>query len=139
MICKRLTLWQCSYYGHFDLVPSLSVDVLHNGGTTIYAGNVLTLTCRILVIDVPADLGSGVTVTTAWLGASGNPLNSGDTITVNPAMGSIDTIYVSTVVFNTVRTNNAGTYTCQATATHSSQFITDVTTPHVVTISPVGE
>ena len=139
MICKRLTLWQYSYYGHFDLVPSLLVTVQHNSGTTIYAGSVLTLTCRIFVIDVPPNLDSGVTVTTAWLGASGNPLNGGDTITVNPAMGSIDTIYVSTVVFNTVRTNNAGTYTCQATATHSSQFITDVTTPDVVTISPEGE
>ena len=99
----------------------------------------LTLTCRIFVVDVPANLGSGVTVTTAWLGASGNPLNNGDTITANPAEGSIDTVYISTVVFNTVRTNNAGTYICQATATHSSQFITDVTTPDEVTISPVGE
>ena len=139
MICKRLTLWQCSYYGHFDLVPSLSVDVLHNGGTTIYAGSVLTLTCRIFVIDVPPNLVSGVAVTIAWLGAQGNPLNGGDTITVNSAMGSSDTFYTSTVVFNTVRTNNAGTYTCQATATHSSQFITGVTTPDEVTFSVVGE
>ena len=99
----------------------------------------LTLTCRIVVADVPADLGSGVTVTTAWLGASGNPLNSEVTITVNPAVGSIDTVYISTVVFNTVRTHNGGTYTCQATATHSSQFITGVTTPGEVTILPVGE
>ena len=123
----------------FDLVPSLAVDVQHNGGNTIYAGSVLTLTCRIVVFDVPANLGSGVTVTTTWFGASGNPLNSGVTITVNPAMGSIDTVYFSTVVFNTVRTNNGGTFTCQATATHSSEFITDVTTPGEVTISPVGE
>ena len=99
----------------------------------------LTLTCRIVVVDVPAELGSGLTVTTAWLGASGNPLNNGVTITVNPAMGSIETVYISTVVFNTVRTNNDGTYTCRATATHSSQFITDVTTPDEVTILPIGE
>ena len=99
----------------------------------------LTLTCRITVVDVPPNLGSGVTVTTAWLGASGNPLNSGDTITVNPAEGSIDTVYISTVVFGTVRPNNDGTYSCRATATHSSQFITDVTTPGEVTILPVGE
>ena len=111
----------------------------HDGGNTIYAGSVLTLTCRIVVVDVPANLGSGVSVTTAWLGASGNPLNSGVTITVNPAMGSIDTVYISTVVFGTVRPNNDGTYICRATATHSSEFITDVTTPDVVTISPVGE
>ena len=99
----------------------------------------LTLTCRIFVVNVPPNLDSGVVVTTAWLGASGNPFNGGATITVNPAEGSIDTVYISTVVFNTVRTNNGGTYTCQATATHSSQFITGVTTPGEVTISPIGE
>ena len=90
------------------------------------------------MFDVPANLGSGVTVTTTWFGASGNPL-SGATITVNPATGSIDTVYISTVVFDTVRTNSGGTYTCQATATHSSEFITGVTTPGEVTISPIGE
>ena len=91
------------------------------------------------MVGVPSNLRDGVTVTTSWLAASGNPLNSGATITVNPAESSIDTVYISTVVFNTVRTNNGGTYTCLATATHSSEFITEVTTPGEVTISPVGE
>ena len=99
----------------------------------------LTLTCNILVVDVPSNLLDGVTVTTAWLGVSGNPLSTGGRITVTSAMGLTDTFYTSTVVFNTVRTNNAGTYTCQATVTHSSLFITDVTTPGVEMISPVGE
>ena len=120
-------------------VPSLSVAVEDDGGSPIYAGSVLTLTCEIsLVGSVPSSLRVDVTVMTTWLGASGNMLSTGGRITVNPAVGS-GTFYTSTVVFNTVRTNNAGTYTCQATATHSSTFITDVTTPDVVTISPVGE
>ena len=133
-----LILGKYFYYGHFCLVPSLSVNVQHDGGNIIYAGSMLTLTCRIFVLSLPPSLGSSVTVTTAWLAASGNILATGGRITVNPAEGS-DTFYTSTVVFNTVRTNNAGTYTCRATATHSSQFITDVTTPGEVTISPVGE
>ena len=127
------------HYDHFYSVPSLIVDVQHDGGTPIYAGNMLTLTCNIFLVSIPSNLRDGVTVTTSWLAASGNQLNNGDTITVNPAMGIIDTVYISTVVFHTVRTNNAGTYTCQATATHSSQFITDVTTPGEVTILPIGE
>ena len=98
----------------------------------------LTLTCDILVVSVPTNLRDGVTVTTTWLGASGNMLASAGKITVNPAVGS-GVSYLSTVVFNTVVINNGGTYTCQATATHSSQFITDVTATDVVTISPVGE
>ena len=122
----------------FYLVPSLSVDVQHDGGSTIYAGSMLTLTCDILVNSVPFNLRDGVTVTTSWLSASGNMLATGGRITVNPAAGS-GVSYSSTVVFNTVVTNNDGTYTCLATATHSSQFITGVTTPGEVTISPVGE
>ena len=114
------------------------VDVQHDGGTPIYAGSMLTLTCNIFVEDVPFNLRDGVTVTTTWLGASGNMLAAGGRITVNHAAGS-GVSYTSTVVFNTVVTNNGGTYTCQATATHSSQFITGVTTPGEVTILPVGE
>ena len=98
----------------------------------------LTLTCDIFVVSVPSNLRDGVTVTTVWLGALGNMLATGGKITVNPAEGS-GVSYASTVVFNTVRTTNAGTYTCQATATHSSQFITDVTTPGEVAIFPKGE
>ena len=119
-------------------VPRLTVDVQHDGGSTIYAGSMLTLTCNIFIVSVPSNLFSGVTVTTVWLGASNNMLSTGSRITVNPAVGS-GAAYTSTVVFNIVRTNNAGTYTCQTTATHSSSFITDVTTPGEVTISPVGE
>ena len=138
MICEWFTLQQYFYYGHFCLVPSLSVNVQHDGGNTIYAGSVLTLICDIFVEDVPPDLRDGVTVTTSWFGPSGFMLASGGRITVNPAVGS-GVSYFSTVVFNTVVTNNGGTYTCQATATHSSQFITDVTATDVVTILPVGE
>ena len=98
----------------------------------------LTFTCDIFVENVPSNLRDGVTVTTSWLGVSGNMLAPGGRITVNPAVGS-GVLYVSTVVLNTVITNNGGTYTCQATATHSSQFITDVTAPDEVTISPVGK
>ena len=120
-------------------VPSLSVGVERDGGSPIYAGSVLTLTCEISLIgSVPSSLRNDVTVTTTWLGASGNMLSTMGRITINPAMGSGAT-YTSTVVFDTVRTNNAGTYTCQATATHSSSFITDVTTPGEVTILPAGE
>ena len=98
-----------------------------------------TLTCEIsLITSVPFGLRGDVTVTTAWLGASGNLLSTGDVITVNPAVGSGAT-YSSTLVINPVRTNNDGTYTCQATATHSSSFITAVTTPGQVTFSVVGE
>ena len=122
----------------FISVPSPSIGVVHDGGSTIYAGSVLTLACEITLANVPLDLRDGVTVMTAWTGAMGNPLVSGGLITVNPAVGTAPA-YTSTVVFNTVRTGSAGTYTCQATVAHSSGFITSVTTPSQVTISVQSE
>ena len=122
----------------FISVPSPSIGVADDGGSTIYAGSVLTLACEVIFANVPLNLRDGVTVMTAWTGAMGNPLVSGGLITVNPAVGTVPA-YTSTVVFNTVRTGNAGTYTCQATVTHSSGFITSVTTPSQVTISVQSE
>ena len=140
VLLERLFDRQSFYHGQFYSVPSLTVDVQHDGGAPIYAGSILTLTCDIFVVSVPSSLRDGVTVTTVWLGALGNMLATGGKITVNPAEGYFSGVsYASTVVFNTVRTTNAGTYTCQATATHSSQFITDVTTPGEVAIFPKGE
>ena len=122
----------------FISVPSPIIVVVHDGGSTIYAGSVLTLACEIFLMNVPLSLDDDVTVMTAWTGAMGNLLTSGGLITVSPAVGTAPT-YTSTVVFNTVRTGNAGTYTCQATVTHSSGFITSVTTPSQVTISVQSE
>ena len=122
-------------------VPSLTVSVEHDGGSTIYSGSMLTLTCDISLLGiVPPILSIDATVTATWLGASGNMLSTGGTITVNPAV-DIDNgnSYESTVVFNTARTSNEGTYTCQATVTHSSPFITGIMTPGHVMISVVGE
>ena len=73
-----------------------------------------------------------------WIGAGGNLLSNSDTIAVNPFMGSVD-LYESTVVFNTISSGNAGTYTCQVEVTHPLQFITDVMTSEDLMVSIAGE
>ena len=75
---------------------------------------------------------------TAWTGAMGKPLSTGGVITVNSAMGTAP-CYTSTVVFDTLRINNGGTYTCQATVAHSSDFITSINTSSEVMISIQSE
>ena len=95
-------------------VPDPSVTVTHNGGTTVYAGIVLTLTCEITVTGVPTAMLSNIDVSATWTGAGGNELTSGGRITVTPAELDSGTTYISTVEFDTVGTSHNGIYTCQA-------------------------
>jgi len=60
----------------FFSVPDPSVSVTHNGGTTLYAGIVLTLTCEITVTGIPADMLSNIDVSATWTGPSENELTS---------------------------------------------------------------
>ena len=66
-------------------VPDPSVSVTRDGGATLYAGVVLTLTCEITVNGITADMRSNIDVNADWTGPGGNPLISTARITINPA------------------------------------------------------
>ena len=108
------------------LVPDPSVSVTRNGGSTLFAGTVLTLTCEITVTGVPTAMLSNVIVSVTWLGAGGNPLMTSDRISITDAMRNSGTnTYISTVEIDTIITANMGLYTCQANinSTGSLTFI----------------
>ena len=86
-------------------VPA-SVSVTHDGGTTLYAGIVLTLTCEIAVNGVPTAMLSSIDVSTTWIGTGGNELTSSGRITVTPAELDSGTTYISTVEFDTLGTSS---------------------------------
>ena len=94
--------------------PPTIVMVTHPVGA-IHAGASLSLTCTVELsssVDVP------VTVNTVWTGpnmTSFSPTNS------TPAVMENHTTYTSSVTVNTVR---SGSYTCEATLSSSSTFIT---------------
>ena len=94
------------------LDPSVSVSSI--GGTTVYAGIVLTLTCEITVNGVPTGMLSNIDVSATWTGPSGNELSNTSRFTVIPAELDSGITYISTVLIDTVRTSNNGMYTCQA-------------------------
>ena len=81
------------------------------------AGSQLTLTCSIVLdlttlFPTPGDQ----VVTSVWSDPGGRMLSSDNRITVSPAsQQGISTTFFSTVMFNTLRTSDAGTYTCEAT------------------------
>ena len=101
----------------------------------IYAGSVLTLTCRVFLVGLQPS--SDVTVMVTWFGAGGNVLRENAFITISPTQQESSTQYISTVEFNTLRTGNAGTCTCQGTVSHTSPFITDAKRNSTVAVSPI--
>ena len=54
-------------------------------------------------------------VTSVWSDPGGGMFSSDGRITVSPASQLGSTTFTSTVMFNTLRTSDAGTYTCEAT------------------------
>ena len=106
-------------------VPDPSVSVTRDGGTPLFAGIVLTLTCEITVNGIQTDMLSNVDVSATWIGAGGNPLSTGGRFTATDAVQvSGTTTYISTVVFDTLITGNQGTYTCQANINPTGSFLT---------------
>ena len=115
LVC--VCLWSSNYCSISILpVPAPWVSVFHVEGATAFAGSQLTLTCNIgLDSTLVLTLGD-LDVTCMWSGPGSAMLSSGGRITVSPAsQQGVSTTFASQVVFNTLRTSDAGSYTCQAT------------------------
>ena len=92
------------------------VSVVHGGGATAFAGSQLTLTCSIFLDPTLLSILEDLVVTSVWSGPGSAMVSSGGHITVSPAsQQGVSTAFLSIVVFNTLRTSDTGTYTCQAT------------------------
>ena len=92
------------------------VSVFNGGSATPFAGSQLTLTCNIVLNSNLFPILGDLDVTRMWSGPGSGMLSSGGRITVSPASRQgLSTTFTSQVVFNTLRTSDAGTYTCQAT------------------------
>ena len=102
---------------HFLLpVPVPLVEIFPPGVTSAYAGSQLTLTCSILLDSTLFPVLGDLVVTSVWSDPGGGMLSSDGRVTVSPAsQQGITTTFASTVMFNTLQTSDAGTYTCEAT------------------------
>ena len=97
-------------------VPAPVVSVFHGEGATAFAGSQLTLTCSIVLDSTLFSILGDLVVTSMWSGPGSGMLSSGGRITVSPASRQgVSTTFASQVLFNTLRTSDAGSYTCQAT------------------------
>ena len=107
------------------VVPSPTVVITHNRRSSFnYAGSMLTLNCT---ITLPLTILSNVVVpvnSVIWTGPHGQ-LMPDSRITVSSVQQLSSGIYISAVVFNSLRTSDDGTYSCKANVSHSSPFIND--------------
>jgi len=114
-VCLELQLG----YGlfHFILpVPVPVVELFSPGVLSAYAGSQLTLTCSIVLDSTLFPILGDLVVTSVWRDPGGGMLSRNSRVTVSPvSQQGITTIFTSTVMFNTLRTSDAGTYTCEAT------------------------
>ena len=97
-------------------VPVPVVSIFPPGVASAYAGSQLTLTCSIVLDSTLFPILGDLVVTSVWSDPGGGMLSSDGRITVSQAsLQGISTTFLSTVMFNTLRTSDAGTYTCEAT------------------------
>ena len=116
------------------------VEVTHDGGSPVFSGSVLTLTCTITLDTDVVHYKNLMTVTNRWYGPIGL-LTNGTGITVTPPVTSLtEDHYTSTVILNTVSFADAGSYSCETTVRHTtSQFIIDGMNSNEMEIELQGE
>ena len=90
------------------------MEIIPPGVASAYAGSQLTLTCSIVLDSTLFHLLGDLVVRVVWTGPGNGMLSSDGHITVSPASYLGATTFASTVIFNTLLTSDAGTYTCEA-------------------------
>ena len=102
---------------HFILpVPVAMVEIIPPEVVSAYAGSQLTLTCNIVLDSTLFHILGDLVVTSVWSDPGSGMLSSDGRFTVSPAsQQGVTTTFTSTVMFDTLRTSDAGTYTCKAT------------------------
>ena len=101
-----------------SVLPPTASTVTASPDGTIFTGSSLTLTCS---IELSEAVDIAVTVNTVWSGPPGTQL----TTTTSVATMMTATTYTSTATISSVETSDSGEYTCTATVSSTSPFLTD--------------
>ena len=99
--------------------PTLTLSVPSG---PLYEGTSLTLTCNITLPDTVDS--ENVTVDVQW-----SPVHSSDRVIIS-AVSSMRSPFISTLTLNSLIMSDSGQYSCGATATSPSQYITDSSQGH---------
>ena len=119
VMCKLLSVYDSYYLMSTNKVPTpTSTLSIPNG--QLYEGTIQTMTCT---VTLPDTVDTDVTMTVDWILDSTNTIiTTSDRVMVSPASGVMSP-FVSSLTFNHLIINDAGQYSCHATADSSSQYI----------------
>ena len=118
--CKLLSVYDLYYLIFVHIVPT-PTSTLNISSGLLYEGTLQTMTCT---VTLPDTVDTDVTVIVDWILHSTNTIiTTSDCIMVFPASGVMSP-FTSSLTFNPLIINDAGQYTCHATADSSSQYIT---------------
>ena len=107
------------YYFQHSVVPSPGVEASANPTGVVFAGNMLTLTCTIILDGGLSGMLNYLSVATMWRTEGGQEVSTGGNVMVSGAARVVGTTYSSTLSFNTVHTDDTGDYLCTATVSPS--------------------
>ena len=102
-------------------VPTPTLTLSLPGGS-LYEGTSLTLTCNITLPDTVNS--EDVTVAVQW-----TSVDSSDRVMVS-TVSSMRSPFISTLTLSPLNMSDSGQYSCRATATSLSQYITDSSQGH---------
>ena len=108
-------------------VPPPTVTITPADNDLIYsAGGNLTLICIVSLNGVLTDNVAGIRIESTWTGPHGElPLarSQNGRITISDTIQHDDGRYRSTVVFSPLHMSDTGSYSCDASVSHMSEFI----------------
>ena len=120
VMCKLLSVYVSYYLICINTVPTPTSTLSIPSGL-LYEGTLQTMTC---IVTLPYTVDTDVTMTVDWILDSTNTIiTTSDRIMVFPTSGVMSP-FISTFTFNPLIINDAGQYSCNATADSSSQYIT---------------
>ena len=116
--CKLLSVYDPYYLMSVHIVPTPTTTLSISDGL-LYEGTLQTMNCT---VTLPDTVNTDVTVTVDWI-LNTTIITTSDLVIISPASGVMSP-FISTLTFNPLIMNDAGQYSCQATADSSSQYIT---------------
>lgn len=103
-------------------MPTPTVNLIFNG--PLYEGTSHTLIC---IITLPQTVDTDITITVDWTMDNTIITNTSGRVIISP-VSSMSPPFISTLTFHPLTINDAGQYSCHATANSSSQYIITTST-----------
>ena len=116
--CQTISVY---YLMSVHIVPNPTSTLNISNDLLLYEGTLQTMNCT---VTLPDTVNTDVTVTVDWILDSTNTIITTTDRVMVSRVSSVMSPFISSLTFNPLIMNDAGQYSCHATADSSSQYIT---------------